>query len=79
MERTVERDYFVLLTGGLPYLAHFSCELDSGFVGFATRITDEHFGGLVHRARFSSLVDHQFGQLTRPGVVIEVRGMDKSS
>ncbi len=77
VEGVLEADDLVLRAGGLPYLAHFPGEFDSGFVGFGAGVADEDFGRFGHGARGACLLDHELGEGAGPGVVVEVRGVDE--
>ncbi len=79
MERVIEANYFVLSAVSLSYLPNLSGEFDGGFVGFATRITDEDFGGRGHGARGAGFLYEELGEGTDPGVVVEIGGMDESA
>jgi len=71
----VERDKMVLCAGRIEHAASFAGELDSGFVGFGTGVTDEDAGGIVHCAGRAGLFDEEFGERAGPGVMVEVGGV----
>ena len=78
VEGVGEREDLVFVrVGRVYYLGVFLRELDGRFVGLSSRIRDECFGCGGHAARFQGCFDQEFAQRARPGVMVEVRGVDQ--
>ena len=72
VEGVVKADDLMLRAGGLPYLSHFPGEFYSSFIGLGARVANEDFGRFGHGARSACLLNHDLGEGTGPGVVVEV-------
>ena len=78
MEGVVEgEDLVFIFVGWVGDLGVFLRELDGRFVGLGAGIRDERFGCRGHSARVHGCFDQQLAQRARPGVVVEVRGVDQ--
>lgn len=78
VEAILERDNLVLIAGGVDHLASLSGKLDSGLVGFGSRVAHKHGSRVVHSTRLESLLYQKLRQGASPGVVVKVRRMDES-
>lgn len=77
MERVVERNEFMLLARGLKGAADLAGELDRSFVGFGSRVGNEHLRCVTHSTGVDSGLDQELAEGTGPVIVVQVRGVDE--
>jgi hypothetical protein len=77
MEGIVKGDEFVFGSRRVESASHLAGEFDGSFIRLCSRIRDKDLRCVAHRAGLNGRFHQKLAESARPGIVIQIRGMDQ--